>query len=176
MARFRGGLAKRPIRSVKEIVDTTVFIVAGGVTTDVDLCTAVNSYIGSVGTCPIGASLKGFYLETSTNNVDNIVSRIDWFLCKRDAGLVITQFPTPATSGGHVMRRFIFHESKGIANAETFDNGAANTAGGQTTRMREFIGIPKKFRRMGEADIWTIRVGSSENYSFCLKCIYKWYT
>jgi len=175
MARFRTSLAKRPVVSNKEIVDSVVFIVAGGVTTDIDLATCVNNYTGTIGQCPLGASILGFYLETSTNNVDNIVSRIDWILIKRTGGLGIANYPTPSSTGGHIHRRWVFHESKGMANAETFDNGTANTAGGQTTRMREFIKIPKRFRRMGEGDAWTIRVGSSENYSFCLKCIYKWY-
>ena len=63
-----------------------------------------------------------------------------------------------------------FHEEKGIFN------GTATTGGGQTFRNKQFIAIPKGKRRFGEADVWTIRVGSSENYSFCMKCIYKWYT
>lgn len=146
-----------------------MFIVAGGTTTDIDIASTVNSYTGTVGTVPIGASILGFYLETSINNVDNIVGRTDWFLCKRTSGTPFTSFPTPATTGGHVFRKWIFHESKGIGQ------GTATTGGGQSTRMREFIKIPKRYRRMGEADDWSIRVGSSENYSFCLKCIYKWY-
>ena len=170
MARFRQAqTSKRPIVSNKEIVDSVVFIVAAGVTTDIDLATAVNDYVGAVGTCPLGASILGFYLETSTNNVDNIVGRTDWLLVKRDSGLATTNFSVPGASGGNVRRKSIFHESKGIGQ------GSATTAGGQSTRMREFIKIPRKFRRMGENDAWTIRVGSSENYSFCLKCIYKWY-
>ncbi len=170
MARFRGGqISKRPIVSNKEIVDSVVFIVAGGVTTDIDIATAINDYTGTVGTVPLGSSILGFYLETSTNNVDNIVGRTDWFLVKRDNGLATTNYPTPGATGGNIRRKFIFHESKGIGQ------GTATTGGGQSTRMREFIKIPRKFRRMGENDAWTIRVGSSENYSFCLKCIYKWY-
>ncbi len=170
MPRFRGGQsAKRPIVSNKEIIDSVVFIVAAGVTTDIDIASATNDYTGTVGTVPLGASVLGFYLETSTNNVDDIVGRTDWFLTKRDGGLAISNWPTPGATGGTLRRKFIFHESKGIGV------GAPTTAGGQSTRMREFIAIPKKFRRFGEADVWTIRVGSSENYSFCLKCIYKWY-
>ncbi len=170
MARFRAQTGKRPIVSNKEIVDSVVFIVAAGVTTDIDIATAVNSYAGSVGTVPIGATVLGFYLETSTNNVDNIVGRTDWYLAERPSGIVVGDLPTPGATGGHASRRFIFHESKGIGQ------GSATTAGGQSTRMREFIKIPKGHRRFSEGKAWTIRVGSSENYSFCLKCIYKWYT
>ncbi len=176
MAGFRRQSAKRPIVSVKEIVDSVVFIVAGGVNTDINIASAVNSYSGSVGTCPIGSTILGFYLETSTNNVDNIVGRTDWYLCKRPANRTFADYPSPGFTGGSLVRKLIFHESKGIGQGASFDNGAANTIGGQSTRFREFIKIPKRFRRMGEEDVWSIRVGSSENYSFCLKCIYKWYT
>ena len=170
MARFRSRqTSKRPIVSNKEIVDSVVFIVAGGVTTDIDVASQVNDYTGTVGTCPQGSKILGFYLETSTNNVDNIVGRIDWFLCKRQGDRLVTAYPTPGASGGAQLRKLIFHESKGIAQ------GTPTTGGGQSTRMREFIKIPPGFQRMGELDRWTIRVGSSENYSFCLKCIYKWY-
>ena len=169
MARFRRGQAKRPIVSNKEIVDAVVFIVAGGVTTDIDLATSVNDYTGTVGTVPIGANLLGFYLEISTSNVDNIVGRTDWYLVKRTSGIVATGFPTPGATGGSQFRKWIFHEEKGIGQ------GVPTTGGGQSTRKQQFIAIPKGKQRMGEADAWTIRVGSSENYSFCLKCIYKWY-
>jgi len=170
MARFRRqGMAKRPIVSNKEIVDSVVFIVAGGVTTDIDLATAVNDYTGTVGTVPLGTSILGFYLEISTNNVDNIVGRTDWFLCKRNGGAGFASFPTPGATGGHVNRKFIFHEEKGIGQ------GAPTTGGGQSFRTKQFIAIPRSKRRMGELDAWSLRVGSSENYSFCLKCIYKWY-
>ncbi len=170
MARFqRTQLSKRPINSVKEIVDSVVFIVAAGVTTDIDIATAVNDYAGGVGDVPIGSTINGFYMETSTNNVDNIVGRTDWYLCKRPANNGVVNYPTPGASGGALNRNLIFHESKGIGQ------GSPTTAGGQSIRMREFIKIPKRFRRMGEADRWTVRVGSSENYSFCLKVIYKRY-
>jgi len=144
--------------------------VPAATTTDIDLATAVNDYIGTVGTCPLGATILGFYLETSMQVNDTILGRLDWFLCKRDGNRTVTSFPVPGATGGDILRKFIFHESKGIGQG----NSSA-VIGGQTSRMREFIKIPKKFRRMGEADRWTIRAGASIDYSFCLKCIYKWY-
>jgi len=170
MARFRGRQSgKHPIVSNKEIIDSVVLIVAGGVTTDVEIAVQINDYVGTVGTCPLGAHIKGFYLEWSTNNVDNIVGRTDWYLCKLPPGISITAFPSPGATGGNTQRRNIFHERKGIGV------GAPTTAGGQSSRQTEFIAIPKGFQRMNENAKWVIRIGSSENYSFCLKVIYKWY-
>jgi len=109
-------------------------------------------------------------LETSTQVNDTILGRIDWYLLKRDNGASFGLFPQPGSTGGATKRKFIFHESKGIGQG-----ASTATLGGQTSRMREFIKIPKKFRRMAEADAWSIRVGASVDYSFCLKCIYKRY-
>jgi len=162
--------SKRPIVSNKEIIDTVAFLVTGGVTTDINIASAVNNYTGTIGTQPLGSSLLGFYIETSASNGDSIVNRIDWYLCKRTSGTPFSSFPIPGATGGDVNRKWIFHESKGIGQGE-----AVSTLGGQTSRMREFIKIPKRFRRMGEADFWSIRVGASTDYNFCLKVIYKWY-
>ncbi len=170
MARGRSNLAKRPITSNKEIVDAVAFLIVGGVTTDIVVATTVNDYTGTVGTAPIGATILGFYMETSTANSDSIINRADWYLAKSDSGRVLTTFPVPGSTGGTSLRKAIFHESKGIGQGE-----AVSTLGGQTNRMREFIAIPRRFRRMGEGDVWFIRVGASTDYSFCLKCIYKWY-
>jgi len=168
--RRRGqGSGKRPIVSNKEIVDAVFLSIVGGVTTDIDLATSVNDYDGTVGTCPLGCTILGFYLETSTGNQSSAPTRIDWYITKRDAGLGLSNWPVPGATGGNVRRKQIFHESKGLGQ------GIAAGVTGQTTRVREFIGIPKRFRRMGENDKWSIRVGSSNDYNFCMKCIYKWY-
>ncbi len=169
MGRFRRQSGKRPIVSNKEIVDTVLLIVSAGTISDIDIATEVADYTGTVGTVPHGATVLGFYLETSTSNTDNIIGRTDWYLCKRPKGLFTSSFPTPGGTGGHQKRALIFHESKGLQIGNT------TTVGGQSTRIREFIKIPKGFRRFAEDDVWTIRVGSSENYAFCMKCIFKWY-
>ncbi len=167
--RRRQGSAKRPIVSNKEIVDSVSLIVPAGTTTSIDVATSVNDYSGGVGTCPLGSSILGFYVESSFSTVGGI-GRLDWLLCKRNAGLAAVNFPTPGASGGDVRRKYVFHESKGLVQGETTVG-----AGGQTSRNRDFLRIPRSFRRMGENDAWTIRVGSSEAYNFCLKVIYKWY-
>ncbi len=142
---------------------------AAGVITDITIASTVNDYLGTVGSCPLGSKIKGFYLEVSTSNVDNIVGRTDWYLMKKNPGITITSYPSPGATGGTLQRNAIFHEEKGIGQ------GTATTGGGQSTRKQQFIAIPRGYQRMAEGQEWVIRVGSSENYSFCLKCIYKWY-
>ncbi len=170
MGYSRRSQAKRPIHSNKEIVDTVALLVVGGTITDVNILETVNNYTGTVGTAALGSSVLGFYLETSVSGADSIVARTDWYLCKRPGNRTLTDYPTPGSTGGSPQRKWIFHESKGIAQGES-----VSLLGGQTTRTREFIKIPKGYRRCGENDRWTIRIGSSADYNYCLKCIYKVY-
>ena len=159
-----------PVVSNKEVVDSTVILASAGVTTDIDIATAVNGYVGTIGTCPLASSIKGFYLEISYNLAQVIVGRFDWYLGKRQMGQTAAVFPVPGVVGGSVFRKRVFHERKGI-----LDGGSASNAGGQTSKSVEFIAIPKSFKKMSEGDIWFLRFNGSTNYSFCLKAIYKWY-
>jgi len=170
MARFNRQSGKRPIVSNKEIVDSVNLLVPGGTNTAIDVATAVNDYTGTVGTVPLGAKILGFYLETSYHLVQNISGRFDWYICKRESGRVQGNFPTPGSTGGDELRKRIYHERKGI-----LDGGPATNQGGQTAKSVEFVKIPRGVQRMGENDAWTLFAGASTNYSFCLKCIYKWY-
>jgi len=170
MPRRRGGRLSVVV-SNKEVVDAATLLVVAGVTTDITVATAVNNYTGTVGTCPLGAKIRGFYLETSYNLSQNIVGRADWFICKPEGGRATVDFPIPGSTGGHQLRKRIFHERKGV-----LDGGPGTNIGGQTAKAVEFVAIPRFLQRMGENDKWVIRVGASTAYSFCMKCIYKWFT
>jgi len=169
MARNRGS-AKRPIVSNKEIVDIVTVLVPAGVTTTNSIATQINDYVGTVGTMPLGAKILGFYLEVSYNLAQVIVGRADWFLAKAESGRANGDFPTPGATGGHELRKRIYHERKGI-----LDGGTTSNAGGQTAKSVEFIKIPRGVQRMGEGDRWIVRTSASTNHSFCFKAIYKWY-
>jgi len=162
---------KRPIASNKEIIDGTFITVAAGVTTDLSVLLEVNDYVGTVGTCPLGATVLGFYIEASVIDVSgsDLSHRIDWFLAKKEE-IGILSFPVPGSTGGSALRSKIFHEEKGI-----FPSTAVVGSGRQQVRTRSFVRVPKGKRRMGELFQWFIRVGSSGAYSACYKIIYKWY-
>jgi len=170
MARFRQSMAKRPIVSNKEIVDSVTLLVSAGVTTTVNLANTINDYAGTIGTQPLGSKILGFYLEISYNLSQVIVGRFDWYLAKRNSGRAIVDYPAPGATGGNVLRKSIYHERKGV-----LDGGTTSNAGGQTSKSVEFIKIPRGAQRMGENDFWTIFASGSTNYSMCIKCIYKWY-
>ncbi len=169
MARhFNSG--KHPIVSNKEVVDVVSLLTAGGTTTTIDVATQINDYTGAIGTMPIGAKILGFYLEISYNLSQVIVGNFDWYLALRQSNRSIGDFPIPGSVGGDKLRKKVFHERKGV-----LDGGTTSNAGGQTSKSVEFIKVPKGFQRMGELDKWIIQLRGSTSYSFCIKCIYKWY-
>ncbi len=136
---------------------------AAGVSTTVALGTAVNDYTGAVGTFPVGATVKSFYLfvqilpTTGTSNVD-------WFVAKAPPGVI---FPVPGATGGDPSRRYILHEEKGLPG------NAAD--GAYPLTFKGVIKIPRGRQRMGEGDVFFIRLRGVDISNSCIKCIYKAY-
>ncbi len=160
-----------PIVSNKEVIDAVVLVAGAATTTDVNIAQAINDYTGSTGTCSTNAQIKGFLVEISYANTAGTIGRFDYYLCKQPGGAQgIGNYPVPGATGGSSFRSKIFHERKGL-----FTNPGTSIAGGQMSKSIEFLAIPKRFRKMNEDDNWFIRFNGSVSYSFCLKCIYKWY-
>ncbi len=147
----------------KEIVDAVALVVAAGVNTDVVLATSVNDYTGTVGTCPLGALIKGMELMVSYS-IAVAPNRFDWYLLKNNAGVYTPgQLPAAGATGGNALRKFIIHEEKGLA--------PDNADGRVLSKLH--INIPKRYWRMGEADEWILRANSAASYDVCIKAIYK---
>lgn len=166
-SRTRRAFALRPVRSVKEIIDGIFLGVAAGVTTTTVVATSVNSYVGTIGTCPIGATIKAMYVSvTYASTVSTPDSAFDWYIAKNPAGQLA--MPQPGSTGGNPNRKWIFFESKGLApNAD--DANPDDKSG--------WIKVPKKMQRMGEDDEFIITARNVvAGYNLCVKCIYKWFT
>ncbi len=152
------------IHSNKEIVDSVLLGVTGGVTSTVDLATQINDYTGGVGTVPLSAVIRSIYLfvqilpATGTANVD-------WLIGKVPSQVVL---PTPGSSGGSVNRKWVLHEEKGIPG------NAAD--GAYPLTFKGVIKIPKARQRMAEGDKITIRLVGVDTHNICIKSIYKVYT
>lgn len=162
----------RKLRSVvvvrnKEIVDAVSLAVTGTTVTTATIAAAVNDYVGTVGTCPLGATIKGFEIELSDIGSTGDARR-DWYLWKSQ-GTVSSAGPTPGATGGSPFRRLIIHEEKGLG---------ANDGIGNPLKRTVHINIPKRYWRMAEDDEWQIRYGTSlgagDTYDLCIKAIYKW--
>ncbi len=171
MARFRRSL--QVVRSNKEVVDGVFLKVTGGVITDVIVATAINDYVGTVGTCPISAKVKGVFIEWSYNADSTLEGRLDWYFAKMPGSITFGNMPVPGATGGDVNRKFIFQERKGLTNP--FNTGSGFAVSSQIRGGMMFLKIPKRFQNMAEGDTLAIRIHSSVNYNFCLKLIYKWF-
>ncbi len=166
MPRFRRS-SKRPINSVKNIVDSTLIGVAAGVTSNVNLATAVNTYAGAVTEVPIGSNVSSVYLFVQVQP-QAAQGNADWFFYKSSAAENTALLAvTPGVTGGNTARRFILHEEKGIPGV--FNNGASPLT------FRGVLKIPRGRQRMGEGDVITLRVRCSTAYDACVKAIYKFY-
>jgi len=159
---------RAPVRTNKETVDSVSLLVPAGTTTTIDIATAVNDYVGTVGTMPISAKVKAVWIEATYGSNFTTIGRVDWYLARQAPGIGIGSFPVPSATGGDIMRKWIFLERKGLTQ------GIAAAGGGPTSKVAGWVPVPKLFQNMSEGSKLLIRVGSSEVYSFCLKVIYKW--
>ncbi len=164
--RYQRSRMTAPVVTNKEILDGVFLTVAAGVTTDIILLTPVQNYVGTIGTCPVGARLNGIYLFLQISP-DFESSNVDWYLVKLRGGQGFGDTPIPGATGGSNVRNQILHEEKGIPG-ET----------GQTPPLtfRGFLAMPKIYKRSREGDNLAIRARSSSSYDLCFKCIYKWIT
>lgn len=169
--RYRRGLTV--LRSNKETIDGVFLKVTGSVVTNVIIAQAVNDYAGTVGTCPIGAKIKGCFIEWSYNNDSTLEGRMDWLFCKAPGSLILGDMPTPGATGGQVNRKFVFQERKGLQNP--FNTGSGFAVSSQIRGGMMFLKIPRRFQNMSEGDLLGIKIQSSTDYNFCLKVIYKWF-
>jgi len=160
---YRGMGAKRPINSVKNIIDGTFPAVAAAVVTNVSLGLAVNTYSGAITDIPVGATVSSIYLHVEIIP-DAAFGVADWFVIKTAAGIVP---PVPGATGGTTQRKFILHEEKGIPTDAA--------AGGSPKSTTIVLKIPPRMRRFAEGDQLTLVLRNSAIYSACVKCIYKFY-
>ncbi len=161
---FRRSNFKRPINSVKNILDATALTVSAGVITTVDLMTVVNDYAGGAIEVPVGAVVRGVYLFFQIQP-QTLKVAIEAYVAKVPPGLTL---PVPGATGGDSGRRFILHEEKGIP-------GPSNN-GSPPSTFRGYVKLPRGRQRVGESDRLVLRVSSAGAYDMCAKAIYKWYS
>ncbi len=159
---------KRPINSVKHVIDSSGALVTGTVSINQiavagrlsDATTPVTVTTG----CNVGPIYLSVFVLGTTGGDSGLV---DWYLWKEPANLIQTiDEPTPGNTGISPLRRFIFHEEKGLAA----------TQDGTPMVFKGVIKIPPRFRRMGDGDQIKLHLLSDFPATFCIKSIYKEYT
>lgn len=161
------GFSKRPINSVKNIVDSTLLGVSAGTRSSIIVANAVNDYTGGVTDVPTGAVIKSVYLFVQILPTLG-TANVDWYFTKRP-GLAASIAPIlPGLTGGAPERKWIMHEEKGIP-------GNAGD-GAYPLTFKGVINIPRGRQRMGEDDDLIVVTTGVDIHNVCVKCIYKWYT
>ncbi len=118
---------------------------------------------------PAGCTISSIYLSVyilgSTGASSGLV---DWYIWKNPGGTITgAEAPIPSQTGQSNVRRFIFHEEKGLYASQD----------GTPMVFKGVIKIPPRFRRMGQGDQLAVKIRSPEDGgTFCIKAIYKYYT
>ncbi len=167
---FRRGYAKRPVNSIKHILDSEGVLSAGLGSTNV-IAVAVPNVDTSVfkpGDIRVGGTINGFFLSIFVIGATGapVNGAINWLLIKLHAQQTV---PTPGNTGISEIRNQIIHEEKGLIGS----------GDGTAMAFKGVIAIPKGMRRMREGDSWVIIIRANtqgaDDAQFCLKAIYKSY-
>ncbi len=150
------------IHSRKEIVDSTLLGVTGGVVSNVLVADAINDYTGLVGQVETGSVIKSIYLFVQILPSATGTANVDFYVIKRPNGITD---PVPGAVGGTSARKYVLHEEKGIP-------GNASD-GAYPLTFKGVVRIPKGRQRMGEGDDIRIVLRGTDDYNACVKCIYK---
>ncbi len=167
----RMGNARRPVNSIKHIIDSEGALNAGAVSDNV-IATAVPNVDTSTfkpGDIRVGGTINGFFLSVFIIGATGapLNGALNWFIIKIHEGQVAIM-PVPGQTGLSKLRNQIIHEEKGLAGS----------GDGTAMAFRGVVAVPRGMRRMREGDQWFIRLQSQDavnDATFCLKAIFKSY-
>ncbi len=166
----RGSYAKRPINSIKHVVDVEGGLVAATDSTS----TFVNAVDGPQTPfdpvdVPFGGYVRSFYLSIFIIGATGapIDGSINWYIAKQRSGQGAADFPTPSATGTSEVRNQIIHEEKGLSGS----------GDGTPMVFKGVIVIPKSMQRIraGDAMFLRLRINGTIDATFCIKIIYKEY-
>ncbi len=162
-------MARRGIRplvnSYKNVVDTSGALGAASVSTTT-LAAAVemgaNAQEGA--SVPIGAKISAvFYsLYVFTDAIESTSPLVDVYWAKWPSSAVTE--PVPGAVGASDVKRFVFHEEKGLAG---------NRTSGTPMVIKGVLKVPKPYARFGRGEQFEMRIRSAVAGFFCAKHIYK---
>jgi len=165
MARYRSrALAIRPVNSTKNIVDTEGALVSGlNSVTDVAVGVEVQNYSATSNEVPRGGKISWiFYSVYIFNDTTVSVPLVHLYWWKNIGG--VSTLPTAGNTGVSDLKRFIFHEEKGLAGPQS---------GGTPMIIKGVLKIPPSKQKFGLNDKIQLVINSAEGGDFCAKHIYK---
>ncbi len=166
--RFNRG--KRPINSIKHIVDNQGGLVAG-TNTQVTLIDAVDAPVLATANQVItGSRVNAIFLNVQVSATQTSALANVYFYLAKNAGsnIVGTSFPDGNVTGVSDFKKLIFHTEMIMTEK--------NTTAIPRTIFKGILMIPKHMRRMGHDDIIQINLFSpGVTFEYCVQCIYKEY-
>ncbi len=169
--RFLRAGTKRPVNSIKHILDVSG-VLTGGVASVANIAVAVpnaDTTTFKPGDIRVGGTVNGFFLSIFVIGATGapLNGPIDWYIMKthdgQDAGN-----PAPGATGVSSRRNQIIHEEKGLAGS----------GDGTPMAFKGVVAVPRGMRRFREGDGWRVTIVSADATSdaqFCIKAIYKSY-
>ncbi len=170
---------KRPIDSVKHIVEGSTILAAGANVVLTPFIDGVDTYVLSdTNGVPTGAKVSSTYMSffaiAEGGEVANEVPLVDWYIIHNPGFAWTTVFnatnlPTPGSTGSHKNKRHIIHTEKGLAGG-----GDASLAGVPMV-FKGVIRFPRGMQRIGEDDTWQLCARANFATKVCFQFIYKHY-
>ncbi len=167
MPRFSRSMAKRPIHSIKHIVDQQ-FGLVGGAQQNFDVVKTVDApVLGNVTEVETRCRVNAIYLTvecaaTTSGALSNI-----YLAVFKNPGSNLT-LPAPNTLGSNDNKRFVIHQEMALTER--------STAGNPRNLFKGVIMFPKGYRSMSIDDrITLIFLSPGTNQDVCFQCIYKEY-
>jgi len=164
---FRRNSSKRPIHSIKHVVDIQGGIVAGTQAGN-DLIEAVDApTLALVDRVETGCTVSSIYLKVEAYATSTAALANFYMIVFKNPGGNISA-PVPNQVGLNDDKRYVIHQEMVMMEK--------NTTGNPRTVFRGVISIPRGFRRFGINDKLIIAVlAPGVSADFCIQCIYKEY-
>ncbi len=167
MPRFNRNLAKRPIHSIKHVIDQQ-FGLTIGAQQNFDIIKTVDApVISNVNEVETRSRINAIYLTvecaaTSSSALSNI-----YLAVFKNVGANLT-IPVPNAIGASSEKRFIIHQEMALTER--------STAGNPRSLFKGVILFPKGYRSMSFDDrITLLFLSPGTTQDVCFQCIYKEY-
>ncbi len=168
MARFRSGMALRPINRIKHVVDAEGGTTAGVVSV-IDLIETKDApVIANTNECITASKVNGFYLKVEVLHSSGAGRSNMYMMIYKNPGNSLTSArPIPNAVGGDNEKRFVIHQEMIMLNGDA-GNGQPRVL------FNGVIKIPKGYIRNGPNDkLQCVLFTPTVLADFCLQCHYK---
>ncbi len=164
---YRNRSNKRPINSVKNIIDSQGGLVAGTAQL-VSIANAKdNAALTDVDGVEIGATINSIFLNVQVSASGTAaLANVYMIVFKNPGGNLV--FPNGNVLGTNDNKKHVFHQEMLMTEK--------NTTAIPRTLFKGVLMLPKHMRRMGFNDDLQLQLfAPGVNFDFCVQCIYKWY-